>query len=152
MRYFLVSCIPLLFLFFRQTLTVAPTTASQGVPFDNKAPEYTLQDENCEIAKQCSPCTFDQMTSIKECSTQGDILVKRCKLVNKEDPKDILPQIVYEPCTAEGFARYSIYLFFVSLFGGLYISIVLLTRYRKRLQANMYKRLSLSNSSSSSKD
>jgi len=146
MRYFLISCFLLLF-FFRQTDAVSQTTAASGAPLD-KGPEYTLQDESCEVAKQCSPCSFDQMTSIKECMTQGDILIKKCKLVNKEDPKDILPQIVYEPCKAEGFARYSIYLFFLSLFGGLYTFIVLLTKYRKRLQANMYKRLSLSNTSS----
>jgi hypothetical protein len=117
-----------------------PSTSRSG-NLDAEHHQYELRD--CRTKTECTPCTFNQLTQIKECKINGDIKEEVCSRVNTNNPQDITQQSVYKACEAEGIAKYSIYIFIVVLIILLQVFFVILTKYRKMLEMNMYKRLSI---------
>jgi len=139
MKILLLSCLIQIFFLFPVIHGIAiPTSPPVG---QTSGEEYKLQE--CNVIKECTACSFMELKMVKECLINGNIETKKCVSVNVKDPKDTIEQEFYESCLKEGYNQYTIYIFFLGLFVFLYIFIVLLMKYRKRLQVNMYKRLSI---------
>ncbi len=141
MKLFLLSCLIFQFLLLQGGKTIAvPTASSSGSPSTaNK--EY--KPKVCSIIEECSPCSFSQLKYNRECMVYGNIIIKKCVQVNVNDPKDEKVDEEYEACQLTGFPKYGMYLYILLLFGSLAVFLFLLFNYRKQLQINMYKRLSL---------
>lgn len=116
-------------------------STSTGGSLSTEHHQYELRD--CTTKYECAPCTFKQLTQIKECKINGDIRIEKCNRVNMNDEDDVSEQLVYKACEAEGIEKYSIYIFIVVLIILLQVFFVFLTKYRKMLEMNMYKRLSI---------
>ena len=126
---------------FKRIRAINHPSTSPGSSLSTEHHQYELRD--CTTKYECAPCTFKQLTQIKECKINGDIRVERCSRVNMNNENDVSEQLVYKACEAEGIEKYSIYIFIVVLIILLQVFFVFLTKYRKMLEMNMYKRLSI---------
>ena len=138
MKFSLLLSLSLLWVFPIYLNAINHPSSSVGGSLSDHA--YELQE--CKVFADCAACNFAQMNLIKECMINGGIIVNECTSVNTKNSEKVV-QHYYETCELHGFAKFELHIWFFVLFGLLALSIFSLSKYRKALEMNMYKRLSL---------